>query len=237
METKTEPSLVRAESRVVEFEDTGVEWLGAMIRKLFHMTYFEFAITLIALIAARDLTCDEPLPVFLSVTFVYRILGQHIIALLIVSIVPRRFPWTRKILKFLSRVGYFAFLIVGQVWYSRVNECDPLRKYLTLIILIQQLYLFSFVAIVVIIGIAVVDGGQPHSSASIETIRKLKQEVVDLNSEDQCSICIENFREGETATHLPCKHRFHPCCVEPWLLSHDSCPLCRASVESALPVV
>ena len=47
----------------------------------------------------------------------------------------------------------------------------------------------------------------------------------------QCSICLGEFAEGEQVKALPqCGHCFHPECVDAWLLSRPSCPLCRGSL-------
>ncbi|KQK10417.1 RING-H2 finger protein ATL66 [Brachypodium distachyon] len=48
----------------------------------------------------------------------------------------------------------------------------------------------------------------------------------------QCSICLGEFAEqGEKVKALPrCGHCFHPECVDAWLRSRPSCPLCRASL-------
>ena len=41
-----------------------------------------------------------------------------------------------------------------------------------------------------------------------------------------CSICTEDFEEGQDLRVLPCHHRFHPACVDPWLLDvSGTCPL------------
>lgn len=47
-----------------------------------------------------------------------------------------------------------------------------------------------------------------------------------------CSICIEDFEEGERLLLLPrCHHAFHKDCLHPWLLERQgSCPLCKTSV-------
>ncbi|CAL4901236.1 unnamed protein product [Urochloa decumbens] len=43
-----------------------------------------------------------------------------------------------------------------------------------------------------------------------------------------CSICISALVAGEKVKVLPpCGHCFHPDCVDAWLRSHASCPLCR----------
>jgi Ring finger domain len=50
-----------------------------------------------------------------------------------------------------------------------------------------------------------------------------------------CSICTEDFALGEELRVLPCNHKFHPLCVDPWLLNvSGTCPLCRIDLRSPL---
>lgn len=47
-----------------------------------------------------------------------------------------------------------------------------------------------------------------------------------------CSICTEDFSRGEEVRVLPCNHKFHPDCVDPWLLNvSGTCPLCRIDLR------
>ena len=47
-----------------------------------------------------------------------------------------------------------------------------------------------------------------------------------------CSICTEDFQKGEELRVLPCNHKFHPDCVDPWLLNvSGTCPLCRIDLR------
>ncbi len=47
-----------------------------------------------------------------------------------------------------------------------------------------------------------------------------------------CSICTEDFQAGEDQRVLPCDHRFHPACIDPWLLNvSGTCPLCRIDLR------
>mmetsp|Transcript_91033 Transcript_91033/g.253454 ORF Transcript_91033/g.253454 Transcript_91033/m.253454 type:complete len:323 (+) Transcript_91033:145-1113(+) len=43
----------------------------------------------------------------------------------------------------------------------------------------------------------------------------------------ECAICFELFQEGEYLRILPCLHRYHVQCVDPWLASRWNCPLCK----------
>lgn len=43
-----------------------------------------------------------------------------------------------------------------------------------------------------------------------------------------CPICLGEFNEGEKVRILPkCNHGFHVKCIDTWLLSRSSCPICR----------
>uniref|UniRef100_A0A1B0FCG1 RING-type domain-containing protein n=1 Tax=Glossina morsitans morsitans TaxID=37546 RepID=A0A1B0FCG1_GLOMM len=43
-----------------------------------------------------------------------------------------------------------------------------------------------------------------------------------------CSVCLENFELNQTVRKLGCSHEFHSQCVDKWLKSKATCPLCRA---------
>ncbi|BAH93566.1 Os06g0540400 [Oryza sativa Japonica Group] len=48
----------------------------------------------------------------------------------------------------------------------------------------------------------------------------------------QCSVCLGAVRGGEMVRRLPaCKHLYHVECIDMWLASHATCPLCRTEVE------
>ncbi|KAI9797285.1 MAG: hypothetical protein M1833_005581 [Piccolia ochrophora] len=47
-----------------------------------------------------------------------------------------------------------------------------------------------------------------------------------------CSICTEDFVKGEDVRVLPCDHKYHPACIDPWLLNvSGTCPLCRVDLR------
>lgn len=48
----------------------------------------------------------------------------------------------------------------------------------------------------------------------------------------ECAICLSIFQEGDKLKVLPlCRHGFHSDCVDKWLKTRSSCPLCRACVN------
>ena len=41
-----------------------------------------------------------------------------------------------------------------------------------------------------------------------------------------CSVCVDDFVKGQDIRVLPCNHKFHPECIDPWLLNvSGTCPL------------
>ncbi|GME65468.1 hypothetical protein GTA08_BOTSDO05255 [Neofusicoccum parvum] len=51
-----------------------------------------------------------------------------------------------------------------------------------------------------------------------------------------CTICTEEFEPGQDVRVLPCDHKFHPACIDPWLLNvSGTCPLCRIDLNPANP--
>lgn len=48
----------------------------------------------------------------------------------------------------------------------------------------------------------------------------------------ECCICIGVFEEQDKVKVLPvCAHCFHSDCVDKWLSTHSSCPICRADLR------
>ncbi|KAJ4957540.1 hypothetical protein NE237_024651 [Protea cynaroides] len=50
------------------------------------------------------------------------------------------------------------------------------------------------------------------------------------SDQDECAVCLEQFKAGETLLHLSCAHRFHSRCLVPWLESSSHCPCCRLRI-------
>eukprot|EP00479_Gromia_sphaerica_P009679 TRINITY_DN4164_c0_g1_i1.p1 TRINITY_DN4164_c0_g1~~TRINITY_DN4164_c0_g1_i1.p1 ORF type:complete len:117 (+),score=10.52 TRINITY_DN4164_c0_g1_i1:128-478(+) len=50
----------------------------------------------------------------------------------------------------------------------------------------------------------------------------------------KCTICLEDYSEGDELRTLRCSHHFHKTCIDPWLLSRKKqCPLCQQDIGNA----
>jgi hypothetical protein len=89
--------------------------------------------------------------------------------------------------------------------------------------------------------------GEQHQArgpppASEPALEKLQSRVRELDEKmlakagcsegkAKCVICVDDMAAGEKVSVLPCSHFFHGDCVLPWLKLHNTCPVCRRSVE------
>ena len=60
-----------------------------------------------------------------------------------------------------------------------------------------------------------------------------KSKIPDVNKlgKRQCNICLEDYKNGDELTTLPCFHFFHPNCINQWLISKNICPLCKFEIK------
>ncbi|XP_041999674.1 RING-H2 finger protein ATL13-like [Salvia splendens] len=56
--------------------------------------------------------------------------------------------------------------------------------------------------------------------------------IIGVRDPFDCAVCLSEFEAEDTLRLLPkCSHAFHVDCIGTWLLSHSTCPICRASLE------
>ncbi|XP_026659447.1 RING-H2 finger protein ATL29-like [Phoenix dactylifera] len=49
----------------------------------------------------------------------------------------------------------------------------------------------------------------------------------------ECAVCLAEFAGGDVIRLLTvCCHAFHPACIDSWLASHTTCPICRSDLEA-----
>ncbi|XP_057680446.1 E3 ubiquitin-protein ligase RNF6 [Corythoichthys intestinalis] len=48
-----------------------------------------------------------------------------------------------------------------------------------------------------------------------------------------CSVCINEYAQGNKLRRLPCAHEFHIHCIDRWLSENNTCPICRQPILAA----
>ena len=75
----------------------------------------------------------------------------------------------------------------------------------------------------------------PRHVRSLPVIRISSEDLVDpVNRE--CCICLEPHPLHTQALRLPCAHIFHATCIQNWLQSHCTCPVCRFELPTEDPM-
>ncbi|KAL1330495.1 hypothetical protein HN51_047734 [Arachis hypogaea] len=70
-------------------------------------------------------------------------------------------------------------------------------------------------------------GPPPASRSSIDAMPTIKVTQRHLRSDSHCPVCKDKFEVGTEARQMPCNHMYHSDCIVPWLVQHNSCPVCR----------
>nr|AIZ68181.1 E3 ubiquitin-protein ligase RING1-like protein [Albuca bracteata] len=73
-------------------------------------------------------------------------------------------------------------------------------------------------------------GPPPAARSSIDAIPTIKINRNHLRGDSHCPVCKERFELGSEAREMPCKHLYHSDCIVPWLVQHNSCPVCRVEL-------
>jgi hypothetical protein len=74
--------------------------------------------------------------------------------------------------------------------------------------------------------------GRPRGGVPSSTLAALP--VAQASADDAlvwvCAVCQTDATEGDAFRSLPCKHSYHVECIDTWLKSNRTCPLCKADV-------
>lgn len=76
------------------------------------------------------------------------------------------------------------------------------------------------------------------TSAAKKAIAKLPTRTVNKKTEDDesdnCAVCLDGYKAGDVVRILPCQHEFHKLCIDPWLVEHRTCPMCKLNILKEL---
>ena len=65
---------------------------------------------------------------------------------------------------------------------------------------------------------------------SEDFLKNLPQKDASKENAD-CYICLEKCKDGEESCQLPCGHAFDKACIEQWIKTNNSCPVCRTKLD------
>ncbi|CAO2194986.1 unnamed protein product [Urochloa humidicola] len=75
-------------------------------------------------------------------------------------------------------------------------------------------------------------GPAPAPQSAIDSMPVVKISRRHLSDDPQCPVCKDKFELGAEVREMPCKHLYHTDCIIPWLVQHNSCPVCRHPLPS-----
>ncbi|CAH9134530.1 unnamed protein product [Cuscuta epithymum] len=70
-------------------------------------------------------------------------------------------------------------------------------------------------------------GPPPAPRSAIDAMPTIRITQRHLNTDSHCPVCQDEFELGCEARQMPCNHLYHSDCIVPWLVQHNSCPVCR----------
>ena len=74
-------------------------------------------------------------------------------------------------------------------------------------------------------------GPPPAQEQTIDSLPEVYVPKKHIENKLDCTVCQEYFTEDTKVKELPCNHYFHIDCIVPWLKLHNSCPICRISID------
>ncbi|CAI5460216.1 unnamed protein product [Closterium sp. Yama58-4] len=143
----------------------------------------------------------------------------------------------------------FAWWLVGFTWIlSTIDDSfkdAPILSWATTAFLAFDVFFVVFcVAVACVVGMAVccclpciialIYAVADQEGATREQIEALpKQRHVEAE-DAECCVCLVRYEDGCVLRELPCSHHFHAACIDKWLKSHPTCPLCKRDVTKGV---
>lgn len=75
-------------------------------------------------------------------------------------------------------------------------------------------------------------GPPPAPRTAIDAMPTIKVTQALLRTNSHCPVCQDKFELAIEVRQMPCNHIYHSDCIVPWLVQHNSCPVCRHELGS-----
>jgi len=131
-----------------------------------------------------------------------------------------------SIIEFILKIFFMVKIFPPQCYFDNLCEIgESIYKIHTIII-------FMIYIITVVFFICLFSSVNGHSNSYYQnhlrsqTISLPAQLLLDNNQNEECCICLDTDNSAAWAI-LPCGHKFHDSCISTWLLTHQTCPICR----------
>jgi len=73
-------------------------------------------------------------------------------------------------------------------------------------------------------------GPPPAARSLIDAMPTIRITPAHIRLDSHCPVCKDKFELGTEAREMPCNHIYHSDCIVPWLVQHNSCPVCRVEL-------
>ncbi|KAM9651304.1 E3 ubiquitin-protein ligase RNF133 [Trichechus inunguis] len=104
-----------------------------------------------------------------------------------------------------ATLAYFIFYHIRRLWVARIQN----RRW-------QRL---------------TTDLEKAFSQLQLRVLKEGDEEITPNG--DSCVVCFELYKPNDTVRVLTCKHFFHKNCIDPWILAHGTCPMCKCDILKA----
>jgi hypothetical protein len=115
--------------------------------------------------------------------------------------------------------SFSPFMQPPRFHYGNVDDGDDLGSYEDLLALQER--------------IGHVPRGASQSEIENNSLKyKIDRESQIPTENKDCAICMDEFKIGDQVRRLPCMHPYHTDCIDTWLKTNRTCPVCKTEVKA-----